>query len=167
MTEEEDDEEEKGLQTHLVPKEMETTGTDERERRRAHFCTAPAPPQAHSHCARAVIFQQIHRQSKISYLMAQVVFCFPSTLPFRFLISDTPMRPQRLLSNTRMRGPRISWAGTHQYRQKMCPRVLEGSMPTGDTGLGKSGELVYNPPCMCAYPPASAVLLWVPKGSCA
>ena len=75
---EEEDEEEgkKGVPTHLVPKEMELRGVDERVRRRARFYTAPAPPQAHSHCTQAVIFQQTHLQSKISYLVAQAVLCF-------------------------------------------------------------------------------------------
>ena len=86
----------KGFQTHLVPKEMEARGVDERGRRRARFYTAPAPPQAHSHCTRAVIFQRTHLQSKISYLMAQVVLWFPSTLPLHFLISDMTIKPSRL-----------------------------------------------------------------------
>ena len=69
---------------------------DERVRRRACFYTASAPPQAHSHCTRAVIFQQAHLQSKMSYLMAHVVFWFPSVLPFHFLISDMATRARRL-----------------------------------------------------------------------
>ena len=47
---EEEEKEEKGLQTHLVPKEMEARGVDERVRR-ACFYSAPASPQVHSHLA--------------------------------------------------------------------------------------------------------------------
>ena len=112
---------------------------DERGRRRARFYSAPAPPQAHSHCTRAAIFQQTHLQSKISYLMAQVVFWFPSTLPFHFLVSDMPTRPCRLLSSAGMRSPRISSAGTQQYRLKTSPKwspVLldSSSLPEGCVG---------------------------------
>ena len=77
-------------------KEMEARRVDERGRRRARFYTAPAPPQVHSHCTWAVIFQRTHLQSKISYLMAQVVLWFPSTLPLHFLISDMTIKPSRL-----------------------------------------------------------------------
>ena len=52
------EEDKKELQSHLVPKEVEARGVDERVRRRTHFYTAPAPPRAHSHCTRSVIFQQ-------------------------------------------------------------------------------------------------------------
>jgi len=92
IPEEQDKEEEKRLQAHLVPKEMEARGVDERVRRTARIYTAPAPPQAHSHCMEAVILQQTHLQSKISYLMAQVVFCFSSRLSLHFLMSDMTIR---------------------------------------------------------------------------
>ena len=110
---------------------------DERVRRTACIYTAPAPPQAHSHCMRAVIFQQTHRQSKISYLMAQVVFWLPSTLPFHFLISDMPGLTGRLLSCAGMRRSRISRAGLCQFGQKMPPRWLRGPVNAGDVALGK------------------------------
>ena len=93
---------------------------------------------------RAVISQQTHLQSKISYLMAEVVFWFPSTLPLHFLISDMATRPRRLLSSTGMRSPRISHAGTYQYGPRrqapsgapwswVLPHYLRGVLGLGTT----------------------------------
>lgn len=86
------------LQTHLIPKELETGRVDERVRRRSRFYTAPELPQAHSHCTGATIFLQTHLPSTISSLMPQGVFWFPSTLPFHFLLSDIATRSWGSLS---------------------------------------------------------------------
>lgn len=64
--EEYEEKEEKELQTHLVLKEMEMRGVDERMRRRTSFYTALALPQAHRHCMTAVIFEQTHLKNKFS-----------------------------------------------------------------------------------------------------
>ena len=45
----------KGLHTHLVPREMEARGVDEREEM-GRFYTACVLPQASSHSKQAVIF---------------------------------------------------------------------------------------------------------------
>jgi len=54
----------KGLQTHLVPREMEARGVGERERRWTHFYTACVLPEASSHSKQAVIFPETHLKCK-------------------------------------------------------------------------------------------------------
>lgn len=82
---------------------METRGLDVRVRRRIGFYSFPPLPQAHSHCTRAVIFQQTHHPSKISSLMPQAVLLLLSMLPFNFLISNIPALPCMILSCATMR----------------------------------------------------------------
>lgn len=72
----EEEKDEKKLQTHLVLKEMEVRGVDERGRRRSCFYTVPAPPQAHSHCTRTLIFLQTHLKAKHSTQWHRLWFGF-------------------------------------------------------------------------------------------
>lgn len=118
---------------------------DERVRRWSSFYTTPTLPQAHSHCMRAVIFQQTHLQSKIFHLMPQVVFCFPSPLPVHFLISDVPIMFCRRLSSSRMTDPMISQDGSWHYHQKRYHQVQEGHVQMYDMNLGNVAMFLSNP----------------------
>ena len=97
------------------------------------------------HCPRRTVTarrqqfsNRLNLQSKIFYLMAQVVFWFPSMLPFPFLISDIPGLPCKLLSCAGMRGQRISQADSCQCGQKATsPKCWRGPMQAGGVGLGQ------------------------------
>ena len=111
----------KGFRLTLIPRRWRRQEWMKTQRKWGCFYTSRELPQAHNHSVQAVIFHQTHLKCKIGFLMAQILFWFPSTLPFHFLIFDMPILPYRLLSSGAMRDPSNTPAGSHQYGQKRSP----------------------------------------------